>query len=194
VSHTTHDTIPIKDCNNHFLLRLKIKSYTFYLTNFILFKNCIFRYVFYRIHIHSKNVCFYLIIKHIKKTNIRYYIYVYIEYSVILYLFISIIAAVCVCKYFYFTSAKSQCPTKICNQSFHFSSVTSARGIYIFSVRWSHLAAIRDTVSRKSDNLFKYVCASLSKAPSRTSVVILLSARLHTVRATCRDAHAFPPP
>ena len=64
----------------------------------------------------------------------------------------------------------------------------------MFSVRLSHLAAIRDVVNRKSDSRFKYVCASLSNAPLLTRGTKLCSALLQTVLAICKEAQALPPP
>lgn len=43
-------------------------------------------------------------------------------------------------------------------------------------------------------NLFRYTWASLSSSPFLTSGTTHLSARRHTVRATCNDVLALPPP
>lgn len=64
----------------------------------------------------------------------------------------------------------------------------------MLSPRLSCLAAIRDTVNRKSERRFKYTWASLSKAPSRNKDTITLSVFLQMARATWSDALATPPP
>lgn len=64
----------------------------------------------------------------------------------------------------------------------------------MLSVLWSCLAAILDTVSKKSESLFIYTSASLSNLSSLTRGHITLSVLRHIALATCREALATPPP